>query len=181
MGIDKRKYKKIPARMISLTAMFAAFTAVCLYLSYVVPNMKFTFYFLSSIFVMGILIEGMSGMAVLLYVIVSGLSLIILPIYYALPYIILFGHYGLGKYFLETRFKNKVLATVLKLIYFNIALAGMYFAVIYTGFLPMNDLFEKLPIWSWALIIQPVFLVFDFIYSKVTVFYVGAIRSRVIR
>lgn len=179
--IDRKKYKKIPARMISLCAMFAAFTLVALYMSYVIPNMKFTFYFLSSVFVMGILIEGMTGMAFIMYAAVSGLSLILLPIHYALPYIILFGHYGIGKFLLETKIKSRALSMVLKIIYFDLALAGVFFAVINTGLLPMAEFFEKLPVWAWALIVQPVFVVFDFIYSKAVSVYVTGIRSRIIR
>ncbi len=181
MSVDKRKYKKIPARMLSLAAMFAAFTLVALYMSLVLPNMKFTFYFLSSVFITGILIEGMTGMAVVMYIAVSGISLIILPIPYALPYIILFGHYGIGKYIFETRLRSKAAAFIGKLIYFDIALTGIYFAVIYTGLLPMAGIFESIPVWAWALIAQPVFFIYDFIYSKAAGLYVNTVRSRIVR
>ena len=161
--------------------MFAAFTLVALYLSNIFPNMKYTFYFLSSVFVMGVLVENMVGMAFMMFAVVSGVSLLILPIHYALPYIILFGHYGIGKYLIETRIRNRIAAFVIKLIYFDVFLAGMYFAVVFTGILPMTAAFEALPVWAWALIAQPVFVVYDFVMSRLTGAYVNTVRNRIIR
>ncbi len=181
MSIDRRKLKRIPAKMLSIAAMFAAFTLVSLYLSVIFPNMKFTFYFLSSIFVSGVLVEGLIGMGFAVYGVAAVISVVIMPIPYALPYVILFGHYGIGKYFLETRIKSRLAAFILKLIYFDIALAGVHFAVIFTGLLPMTDMFSSLPVWAWALIAQPVFIAYDFLYSKITGVYVNTIRNRIVK
>lgn len=168
------------SRILSLSAMFAAFTLVVLYLSYVFPNMKLTFYFLSSVFVMGILVEHRVFAGVLVYVASALLSLILLPIAYALPYILLFGHFGIAKYLFENKL-SVVVAFIAKLIYFDVFLAAVYFLVYHSGMLPLGDLLEKLPIWAIALIAQPLFFVYDFVFSKVTVFYVNNIRNRFVR
>ena len=181
MAIHKRHYERTPARMISLTAMFAAFTLVVLYLTVVFPSMKLTFYFLSAVFVAGLLVEHTLGAACIMYVCVSLLSLILLPVSYALPYIILFGHYGIGKWLIERRTKNKFGAMVLKMIYFDIALIGVYFAVVFTDLLPLGEMAEALPIWAWFLILQPIFVLFDFLYSRVVLFYVRSIRKKIVR
>ncbi len=181
MSLDRRNLKKTHPRMLSITAMFAAFTIIVLYLASVFPSMKLTFYFLSSVFIMGVLVEGMTGMAFLQYIVVSGLSLILMPVSYALPYIILFGHYGIGKFLIETKIRSFPVAFVLKLIYFDVALLGVYFAVVTTGLLPLGEIFDKLPIWAWALIAQPVFFIYDYLFSKITGFYNNAIRSRISR
>ena len=167
-------------RMLSLSAMFAAFTIVVLYLSYVFPNMKMTFYFLSSVFVMGVLVERRVMPAILVFVASSLLSLILLPVGYALPYILLFGHYGIGKFIIEEKLST-VPAFLVKLVYFDVFLAAVYFLVFASGMLPLGSALEKLPIWAIALIAQPLFFVYDFVFSKVTVFYVNHIRSKFLR
>ena len=167
-------------RMLSLSAMFAAFTIVVLYLSYVFPNMKFTFYFLSSVFVMGILVEHRVFPAILMFAAASLLSLVLLPIGYALPYILLFGHYGIAKYLIEEKM-SAVAAFLVKLLYFDLFLAAVYFLVYASGMLPLGEMLEKLPLWALALIVQPLFFVYDFLFSKITVFYVNNIRSRFLR
>lgn len=168
------------SRMLSLSAMFTAMTIVVLYLSVVFPNLKITFYFLSSVFIMGILTEQRVLPAVLSYIAASLLALILLPIGYALPYVLLFGHYGIAKFLLEEKCSG-VSAFVAKLIYFDVFLAAVYFSVCYTGLMPLGGVMEKLPIWAWALIAQPLFFVYDFLFSKVTVFYVNSIRSSFVR
>ena len=167
-------------RMLSLSAMFAAFTLVVLYLSYVFPNMKLTFYFLSSVFVMGILVERRVLHAILVFVASSLLSLILLPIGYALPYILLFGHYGIAKFLIEEKLST-VPAFLVKLLYFDVFLVAIYFLVFASGMLSLGGVLEKLPIWAIGLIAQPLFFVYDFAFSKITVFYVNNIRSKFLR
>lgn len=163
-----------------MSAMFTAMSVVVLYLSVVFPNMKLTFYFLSSVFVMGILVEGRILPAVLSFTATSLLSIILLPIGYALPFILLFGHYGIAKYIFEDRM-SMVGAYIAKLIYFDVFLAAIYFLVIRSGLLGLGETLGKLPVWALALIAQPVFFAYDFIFSKVIVFYVNNIRKAFIR
>lgn len=94
-----------------------------------------------------------------------------------LPYVLLFGHYGIGKYFIE-KIRDKVTAFILKLLYFDVCLAAIYFLA-YGVFAP--GLLEALPLWALIAIAQVVFVVYDFLYSKLTLFYVRVIRSKLIR
>jgi len=163
-----------------MSAMFTAMSVVMLYLSVVFPNMKLTFYFLSSVFVMGILVEGRVLPAVLSFAATSLLSLVLMPIGYALPYILLFGHYGIAKFIFEDRM-GPVGAYIAKLIYFDVFLAVIYLVVVRTGMLSLDEMLGRLPIWALALIAQPVFFVYDFVFSKVVVFYVNNIRKVFLR
>lgn len=167
-------------RILSLSAMFTAMTLVVLYFSFVFPDLKMTFYFLSSVFIMGILVEARVMAAVLSYVAASLLALILLPIGYALPYVLLFGHYGIAKYLIEGKLST-IPAFLIKLLYFDAFMVAIYFLVYASGMLPMGDMMQKLPVWALALITQLLFLLYDFLFSKVTVFYVNNIRNQFIR
>ena len=48
---------KRTAHRVSLTAMFAAMSLLFLYMAAVLPTMRFSMYFLSSIFIMGLILE----------------------------------------------------------------------------------------------------------------------------
>lgn len=176
----KNKYAE-KSRNISLAAMFAAMTLIVLYLASILPQLRLTLYFLSSIFVAGLLVENQPGMAMMLYVVVSGLGLLIVPgLFYVLPYVLLFGHYGIGKYFIE-RLRDKVAAYVLKLAYFNLALAAIYFLVLKADLLLAGELVAELPLWLVIVLAQVAFVIYDFLYSKLTMFYAQKIRRKIVR
>lgn len=87
------------AGILSLASMFSAFSLLFLYLASVLPGLQLIMFFLSSIFVMGIMLEERIGAAVLSVMAVSLLGLLILPDkILLLPYVFFFGHYGIGKY-----------------------------------------------------------------------------------
>ena len=167
-----------PAYRISLTAMFAALSLIVLYLATLLPVGRDILYFISSLFVAALLVERQPGMAILLFIVVSGLGLLIVPgLIYVLPYILLFGHYGIGKYFIE-KIPDKVIAYLLKLLYFNAAMAGIYFLA-YSVFI--SGILAELPLWALIVGAQVVFVIYDFLYSKVTLFYAEHIRPKLIR
>ncbi len=178
--MNRRHHYIGDTRIFTMSAMFTAMSIVMLYLSVVFPNMKMTFFFLSSVFVMGILVEGRVLPAVLSYVATSLLSLVLMPIGYALPYILLFGHYGIMKYIFEDRMST-VGAYIAKLIYFDVFMAVVYLVAVRTGLLGLGEILGKLPIWAIALIAQPVFFAYDFLFGKVVVFYVNNIRKFFVR
>lgn len=170
----QEKYAKKPFR-ISLAAMFAAFTLICLYLAAILPTGRISFYFLSSIFVAALLVEDQPGAAMLMFVAVGGLALLIVPnLLLVLPYVLLFGHYGIGKYFIE-KIRDKVTAFVLKLVYFDVFLALTYFLVFDQL---AGEVLKNLPVWALIALSQVAFVIYDFLYSKLTVFYVKVIRKR---
>jgi len=165
---------KRTAHRVSLTAMFASMSLLFLYLAAVLPTARFAMYFLSSVFIMGLVLEKEIGLAFLMYIAVSALAMLLtMPsIVYALPYVIFFGHYGLGKYYLETRVKDKVIRYILKLLYYNVALIIIYLIARAT----MIDILDVLPIWVLIPIAEAAFVLYDYLFTKVTAYYFNNIR-----
>ena len=163
------------AHRISLTAMFASMSLLFLYLASVLPTMRIAMYFLSSVFVMGLVIEEEIGLAMLMYAAVSLLSLLLMPnLLRVVPYVLFFGHYGIGKYYIQTRIKDKVVGYVLKLLYYNLALVLMY---LLARQILIEDVFVTgIPFWLFIVIAEVAFVAYDYAYAKVTTFYFNNIR-----
>lgn len=170
---------KHTAHRVSLTAMFATMTLLFLYLSSIIPVLRITLYFLSSVFVMGMLLEDEVSFALIMFVGVSLLSLLLMPLTKVLPYMLLFGHYGIGKYLIEKNIKDKIIRYVLKMLYFNIALFLVY--LLARAFFIEDVLSSGLPIWAIIIIAEVAFVVYDFIYTKVTAYYFNNIRRLLIK
>lgn len=165
---------KRTAHRVSLTAMFAAMSLLFLYLAAVLPTMRLAMFFLSSIFIMGLILEEEIGLAFLMYIAVSALGMLfLLPhIVYVLPYVIFFGHYGIGKYYIEMRIKDKVVRYIIKLLYYNVALVLIYLL----AQAALKEMLDALPIWALLLIAEAAFVVFDYLFTKVTAYYFNNIR-----
>ena len=160
---------------VSLAAMFSAFSLLFLYLASLLPGVQIIMYFLSSIFVMGIMLEESYGLAVLAAMVVSILGLLLLPDKtLLLPYVFFFGHYGIGKYLIEKR-QRRGAAMLLKYVYFNAAMAALYFTA--SSLLFAQIPFE-LPLWAFIVAMEVLFLIYDFLFSKVTHYYDERIRRR---
>ncbi len=163
------------AHRVSLTAMFAAMSLLFLYLASVLPTMRIAMYFLSSVFVMGLVIEEEIGLAVMMFIAVSLMSLLLMPnILRVLPYVFFFGHYGIGKYYIQTRIKDKVAAYIVKLIYYNVAVALVY--VLAKELILQDVSFAESTFWLFVVLAEVAFVIYDFIYDKVTAFYFNNIR-----
>ena len=165
---------KRTAHRVSLTAMFAAMSLLFLYLAAILPTMRLAMFFLSSIFIMGLILEEEIGLAFLMYIAVSALGMLFLMphIVYVLPYVIFFGHYGIGKYYIETRIKDKVVGYIIKLLYYNVALVLIYLL----AQAALKEMLDALPIWALLLIAEAAFVVFDYVFTKVTAYYFNNIR-----
>lgn len=168
------------AHRVSLTAMFASMSLLFLYLSSILPAGSVAAYFISSLFVMGLVLEEEIGLAFLMFAVVSLLSLLLLSdIIRVVPYILFFGHYGIGKYFIQTRFKDKIVQTVLKLLYFNVCVALIY--VLASSVVENDVLASGLPLWALILIAEAVFVLYDWMFAKVASYYFNNIRRFIMR
>ena len=132
--------------------MMAALALLFLYLAAILPTARLSMYGIASLFTIAMCIEQRTLYALLMFVAVSGLSLLILPnIMAALPYILFFGHYGIAKFHIE-KIKDKFFAFVLKLVYFNGCLSLNYF-------LARNIMLDTIPDFLkenfWILTISP--------------------------
>ena len=109
-----------------------------------------------------------------MYITVSLLGLLLMMPRFAfvLPYVLFFGHYGIGKYYLEMRVKDKVIRYILKLLYYNVALVLIYLVARAT----LIDILDVLPIWAVILIAEAAFVLYDFVFTKVTGYYFNNIR-----
>ena len=160
---------------LSLASMFTAFSLLFLYLASILPGVQIVLYFLSSIFVMGIMLEERYGLALLSFAVVSLLGFWLLADKaMLLPYVLFFGHYGIGKYLIEKK-RKRAPAMVMKYVYFNIALAALYFTA---RTLLFSQIPFELPLIAFIILMQIIFLVYDFLFSKVTLFYNDRIRNR---
>ena len=73
---------------------------------------------------------------------------------------------------------DKVTCFILKLLYFDLFLGLVYWLA---GGLLMGSLLERLPFWALAVAAQVAFVVYDFLYSKVTAYYYNHIRKKLVR
>ncbi len=162
---------------ISLGAMLTVLSLLTLYLSAVLPAGQLTLYFLSAVFIAPMLYERQPRAAFLVYVTTSVLSLLIMPgMILSLPYILLFGHYGIGKYLIEENCHRKR-AYLYKWIYYNICMILIYF----TCFQVVAGEALRSLAWPWLLVgAQVAFVIFDFLYSRVIVLYKRYIRRALI-
>ena len=171
---------KRSAHRISLTAMFASMSLVFLYLSAILPSGSVAAYFLSSVFVMGLVLEEEMGLAFLMFAAVSLLSLLIMPdLTRTVPYVLFFGHYGIGKYYIERRFRDKTIVYVLKLLYYNAGLALIYWLAY--GVFQQDILSAGIPLWAIIVIAEAAFVLYDYLFTKVTGYYFNNIRRLIMR
>ena len=172
MDFSKKSYR------VSLTAMFIALSLIFLYLAAIVPAGNAALYFVSSLFVSGMIVERQPGLAFLVFAATALLGLLIVPnLLSVLPYVMLFGHYGIGKYLLE-KIQSKLISYISKLLYFNIGIALIYFFAYSTFF---QGVLAQIPFWLLIILVQVVFVIFDFVYSKILLWYYNTIRKRIIK
>mgnify|MGYP001766184479 CR=1 FL=1 len=161
---------------LSLTSMMAAFTLLFIYLAGILPTARLSMYAVASLFSFALCMEQRTAYALVLFFGVSLVSLLILPnILLIIPYVLFFGYYGIAKFHIE-RIKDKFLAFVLKLMVFNIGLILNYF-------LAKNMFLTDIPdalkdnFWVFMVLAQVVFVAYDYIFSKLAVFYDDRVRK----
>jgi len=149
-------------RKLSLGGILAAMAVICVFLASILPTSRISFYVLSSFFVSVLIIESGIKNGWIFYFATSFLAFSVVSIKIrALPYIMFFGLYGIIKYYIE-KLNNRIFEIVLKLIYFNLSLAAIYFI---TKELFLQDMEIKLQLWAIAVILQIVFIIYDYVYT----------------
>jgi hypothetical protein len=165
------------SQRVTLSAMTISLTLICVYLSSIVPAGRLGFLFLSSIFVAMLMVERETALSVMAFIGTALLGLLIVnDKLMILPYVFLFGHFGIAKEYLE-RIQDRILCWAVKLLYFNAALALMYF---FTMHILFPDLAPGFPVY-WLLIpAQAVFVLYDWLFTRVVHFYMDRIRRLII-
>jgi uncharacterized membrane protein (GlpM family) len=124
---------------------------------------------------MGLVLEEEIGLSFLMFAVVSLLSLLLMPnILRVVPYVLFFGHYGIGKYYIETRIKDKVVAYIVKLLYYNVALVLMY--LLAREVIEQDILGMGVALWLVIIIAEAAFVLYDFLFTKATAYYFNNIR-----
>jgi len=145
------------SRYIAENGLLVALTVVLLYVASIIPISKLSILTVASCLIPISIIRTSIKNTILVYIAASVLSFFLVPINIALYYTLLFGTYGIIKYFIE-KSKNIPLELLLKLIAFNILLAIIYF--ITKSFLLVIS--PDLPLWILWLGSQIIFLVYDY-------------------
>lgn len=168
--------KQNKAFKLALGGICLALTLIFMFAGSVVPGIELTLFAISSVFVAIMILETNVGGGILLYVAAALLGLILLPDKLALlPYVCLFGYYGIVKYFIE-KLNSAVLQMSLKVIFFAfimcIGLLG--FGELLLGAVDLPDF----PV--FALIIGGVLLMmlYDYIYTLIIRIYISRIQRK---
>ena len=157
--------------------MFAALTLLTVFIANIVPALRITMYFVSSVFIMGIMVERMTAAAIASFLAVLFLGFLIVPNKTGmLPYLFFFGHYGIFKYFVDGG-RRGALRIVKKLIYFNAGAALIYFQ---TGGWMTEQFPFQIPRWGLLAAGELIFLLYDWVFLKVTQWYYGSVRNNLL-
>lgn len=161
---------------LALGGICLALTLIFMFAGSIVPGIELTLFAISSVFVAVMILEsGVSG-AVLLYLAACILGFILVPNKIGLvPYVFLFGYYGIIKYFIE-KLPKASSQLIIKAIFFAIVMCA--------GFLGFKEILlgaVQLPDYPVAVLIVAgtVFLMlYDYIYTLVINIYVTKIQRK---
>ena len=159
----------------SLTVMFSLISLVLVYCACVFTDYQLLFYFAASVMVMGVVAEKAAVLLFEFYIIVVGVSLFIIPDKsYILPYVFFFGYYAIAKYVLDIAVKNVYANIVIKVGIFTLGgfLVFVTQPVLFYGYVP-----EGWPLWAFVLMLEGIFVGYDFLFRHLTIFYLTHLRS----
>ena len=159
---------------LSLSFMCAALTLICLYLALLLPGGRLWMYFAAGLFLIPLISEKELGTSILMFVGTYLFSLLLTPDFASsLPYLLLFGHYGIVWYFCG-KAKDKLSASILRLVYCNV---GMVLIYLFASRLGVDDFLARIPM-VWKIIFaQVAFVAYDFLYGKLLSFYRAFLRG----
>ncbi|MEG2542798.1 MAG: hypothetical protein RSA64_06105 [Christensenellaceae bacterium] len=174
---NMRKYSSSKSNKGSIAVMFSALTLLALCLANTLPILRVAFYFIASFFVMGIMMERSTLAALISFVAVLFIGFLIVPDKVGMfPYLFFFGHYGIFKYLIDES-KSGLIGMVLKLVYFNIGFALIFFFT--NGW--MTELLPfAMPWWLVVILAEIIFVIYDFIFSKLANSYYAHARNRLV-
>lgn len=171
--------KVIPgnSKKVSLGGILLALTEIALFAAAAMPAGRLSAYVLSSFFVSVIVIEFGIGKALLFYAASSLLSLIIMPDKIrVIPYIVFFGAYGIVKFLIE-RTGRVLTEYLLKIVYYNMTLVILFFISkrIFIESISISGINQ--PLWLAAILLEVLFILYDYVYSLFIVYYREKIKK----
>lgn len=170
-----RRYNS-KSQKVALGGIVTLLSTVSLYISSILPTNRLFFFAVSTFFLAVIIIESNIRLAVLVYVSSSILSFIIIPNKaIVLPYVIFFGYYAIIKSLIE-RINILAIELLIKLALFNLSVYITY--SIFISVL-LGNIIIKLPVWAIFLLMQLVFIIYDYAFSLGVYFYRNKIRPKI--
>ena len=171
------RYGRQKQRRKSLVVMFCAWTLLFLYLANTVPVLRVLLYFISSVFIFGVMMEHMALAAFISFFAVGFLGFLLVPNQAGmLPYLFFFGHYGIFKYLIDGG-RGGAAAIAAKLVYFNAGAALIYF---FGGGFLLAQLPWNLPLWFLVILAEVIFLLYDWLFGKLAGWYYANVRNRLL-
>lgn len=165
-----------PAKKTAYGGILAACALIFLFLATILPTNRIFFYGLSSVFIAVMILEYGTTAGWMFYFSTSLLALIIIPHKIRLiPYILVLGHYGILKTLIE-RLNNRFFEAILKLMVLNIGFLLAYLTVTMLLAVKINFLFHPAFI---IIAVQPLFFVYDFVFTLFIRFYLDRIKPAI--
>lgn len=153
--------------------LVGAVAMVLLYAASIMPTGQLGLSAAAGVLLFFAVARGGVGLGVMIWVAVSALSLLLLPIKdAALLFALFFGHYPVVKSLAE-RGRNRALEWTFKLLVFNISAALILFAFRVTGFLP--DFFSD-KLWLAQLAANLIFVMYDIGFTRVITLFSSRVR-----
>lgn len=168
--------KKSKTFKLALGGICLALTLIFMFAGSIVPGIELTLFAVSSVFVAVMILESGVGGAALLYLAACILGFILVPNKIGLvPYIFLFGYYGIVKYFIE-KLPKAASQIIIKVVFFA--------AVMCIGFLGFKELLlgaVELPDYPAAILIlagTAFMMLYDYIYTLVINIYITKVQRK---
>lgn len=168
--------KRTKTFKLSLGGICLALTIIFMSAGSFVPGIELTLFALSSIFTAVMILETGVGGGIILYAAAALLGFIIIPNKLALiPYVFLFGYYGILKYFIE-KIPNAIVQVAVKAVFFA--------ALLCLGILGFRELLLgsiKLPDYPAAVLIIGgilMMLLYDYIFTMIINFYIRRFQNK---
>lgn len=161
---------------LALGGICLALTIVFMFAGSIVPGIELTLFAISSLFVAVMIMEAGVGGGIMLYAAAVILGLILVPGKLALvPYIFLFGYYGLVKYFIE-KVRSGISQIIIKVIFFA--------AVLCIGFLGFKEiLLDAVDLPNYPVVILIIggvvlMMLYDYIYTLAINIYINKVQRK---
>ena len=169
------------ARKVSIGAMVVALNLVMLYLASVLPAGRLACYFVCSLFIYVLAGEKAYPMAIGAMLATALLGYIILPSKNTLiPYVVLIGHYGIFKSFIDAAVPDRLIRFGVKLLYSNVFVTlGVYFCYAVLK-IDMTALLPKMALWIFVILAEVGFVAFDLLYQVCQNIYEVRLRRAII-
>lgn len=168
--------KRTKTFKLSLGGICLALTIIFMSAGSFVPGIELTLFALSSIFTAVMILETGVGGGIILYAAAALLGFIIIPNKLALiPYVFLFGYYGILKYFIE-KIPNAIVQVAVKAVFFA--------ALLCLGLLGFRELLLgsiKLPDYPAAVLIIGgilMMLLYDYIFTMIINYYIRRFQNK---